>query len=84
LLAAEACVDQHRVVSGRVKRARLGEAGRDVDLVPVGAERAADQRPHLVHIVDDEDSGVAGAACHRCQPSRRRSVTAACLFAVVG
>ena len=54
-LRAEIGVDKHRVVPGRVHAARLGERGRDIDLIAAGAERAADQGPHLVNVIDDQD-----------------------------
>ena len=52
---AEVGVDQHRVVPAGVHPARFREGGGDVDLVAAGGERAADQDPQVLDIVENEN-----------------------------
>jgi hypothetical protein len=55
-LRAEVGVDKDRVVAARVLLARFREVGRDIDLVPAGAERAGNKCPHLVKVIDNQDA----------------------------
>src|SRR6266516_2924113 len=68
-LRAEVRVDEYGIVRVKAHLARFGERGSDIDLIAACAERAANQRPHVVDIVDDEYPLARQAPRHRVNPS---------------
>jgi hypothetical protein len=64
-------VDKHCVIPAWIQPARLGEGGRDIDVVPADAERALDQDPHLLDVIDDENPQASRSSWHCVNLSAR-------------